>query len=317
MLFAYRTEGQNLFRNSPEAPLGDALWIDVFQPSQSEVDALGELGITVPSREDMEEIEVSNRLYRDGDTEVLTVVLPGQDAQERQTVGPVAFILSETRLVTVRHHAPRPFQTFPTHAGQSSTGCSSVRHVFLGLIEEIVARLADHLEGIGHMLDKESHGLFLDPAPRSVALAEVLRAMGRQGEQIARLRQGLVTVERALSTFSVGLEGHGNMDLKQVSKAQLRDVQSLSVHSDFLSGRLAQLTDVAMGMINLEQSSASRILSVVATMFLPPTLVASVYGMNFPNLPGLEHPHGYLIASGLMIASVAGSLLLFKWMKWL
>nr|WP_319247792.1 magnesium transporter CorA family protein [uncultured Celeribacter sp.] len=317
MIFAYQPTASGLERQPNEASLSEALWIDMSHPLPEQVEAVEALGLSVPTLADMEEIEVSNRLYREGDTEVLTVVLPGLDKQKQPGFGPVAFMLTPERLVTVRYHTPRPFETFPQHAAQSSAGCAGRRRVFLGLVEEVVARLADILEGVGRSLDEQSHALFPDPAPRSSELAEALRALGKLGEQIARIRLSLVSLERALSSFGLGLEGPKDGALRQILKAQVRDIQALTVHGDFLSGRLAQLTDVAMGLINLEQTSTGRVLSVVAILFLPPTLVASVYGMNFANLPGLDNPHGYLIATGLMFGSALGTYLFCKWKKWL
>ncbi|WP_417256607.1 CorA family divalent cation transporter [Celeribacter halophilus] len=321
MIFAYRPSETGLERvpggGDPGDELRAALWVDLLSPQPAQVAAVEALGISVPTLADMQEIEVSNRLYRDGNTEVLTIVLPGLDKHKEPTFGPVAFLITPERLFTVRYHTPRPFETFAAHAGQSSAGYSGRRRVFLGLVEEIVARIADLLEGVGEALDQQSHVAFRDPEPRGDELADTLRALGRQSEQVAKYRHALLTVERALSSFGLGLESDKEKGLREVLKAQVKDCQALAVHGDFLSSRIAQLTDVTLGLINLEQSVASRILSVVAVLFLPPTLVASVYGMNFPFIPGLDHPYGYLIATVLMIGSALGTYLLSKWKKWL
>ncbi|MBU1278368.1 MAG: magnesium transporter CorA family protein [Alphaproteobacteria bacterium] len=317
MLYAYRLVTSGLEQMPIESDLKEALWIDLLNPLVAQVQALAALGVTVPTLADMEEIEVSNRLYREGDTEVLTVVLPGLNKMKEPSFGPVAFLITPERLVTVRYHTPRPFETFAAHAGQSSAGCSGRRRVFLGLVEEIVARLADLLEGVGKALDQQSHIAFRDPPPRGDELASALRILGRQSEQVAKVRHALLTVERALSSFGLGLDERGDKAEREILKALVRDCQALAVHGDFLSARVSQLTDVNFGLINLEQSNTSRIFSVVAVLFMPPTLVASVYGMNFPNLPGIENPYGYYIATVLMIGSGLGTYLLCKWKKWL
>ncbi|GGC07349.1 magnesium transporter [Marivita lacus] len=314
MLFAYQIDGRTLRQRAPEDDLADAQWIDLYRPQPAQVDRVTALGIDVPTLEDMEEIELSNRLYRAGETEVLTVTLPGLDVEKRRSTGPVAFILTPQRMVTVRYHTPRPFETFASHAAASTAGCSTHLHLFLGLVEEIIARLADLLEADGRALDAASHALFEGDGLRGRALEQRLRDIGQRGEAIGQFRLSLLTLGRALTSFSLGREKHR---LQPLVKARNRDIQSLLVHADFLSSRVAQLTDVALGFVTLEQTSASRVLSVVAILFLPPTLVASVYGMNFAYVPGLAHPHGYLIATALMAGSALATYLFCKWKGWL
>lgn len=314
MLFAFRLDQNRLRQLDPQDDLAGAAWVDVYRPMPAQVARVEALGVPVPTLADMEEIEVSNRLYRVGRIEVLTVSLPGLDVEKRRTFGPVAFLITPERLVTVRYHAPRPFETFARHAEANSAGCSDIAHLFLGLIEEIVARLADLLEGVGRALDDKVQRLFDAEAEAGKALAPMLRTAGRLGEDLANLRLSLLSLERALTTFGLGRDGD---DLRPHIKARMRDIQALAVHADFLSARIAHVTDVILGMVTLEQTRTGRIVSVVAVLFLPPTLVASVYGMNFAVLPGLEHPHGYLIATGLMLGSALGTYLCFRWKGWL
>lgn len=313
MMYAYRIDGDCL---APDVSPGGAHWIDLHRPRSDEVEAVEALGVKVPTLEDMEEIEISNRLYREGETEVLTVMLPGLDEEKRRSFGPVAFLLTPTRMITIRYHAPRSFETFPGHAGLTATGCGGPLHLFLGLIEEIVSRIADLLESAGRALDTASRDLFDRDEPEDL-LKEMLRSVGRRGEELASYRLSLLTLERALTTFSLNLPKKSGQVLQQVLKAHTRDIRSLVVHADFLTARVAHVTDVVLGMVNLDQSDANRTLSVVAVLFLPPTLVASVYGMNFEVLPGLGHPFGYLIATGLMAGSALGTFLFFKWKGWL
>ncbi|WP_425073156.1 magnesium transporter CorA family protein [Sagittula sp. S175] len=317
MLKAFRIAPDALTPLPQGAPLTEAHWIDLHDPTPEETAALRELGFDVPTLADMEEIEISNRLYKTGEIEVLTVALPGLDKGNARRFAPVAFLLSPQRMLTVRYHAPRSFDTFPSHAATSSAGCSSHLHLFLGLIEEIVARIADLLEGEGRALDAASRRLFNDDGETEDLLEEMLRTVGQRGEELANHRHALLTLERALTTFQLNLSSKAPGALKALLKARTRDIQSLVVHADFLTGRVAHVTDVILGMINLEQSDANRILSVVAVLFLPPTLVASIYGMNFQVLPGVNHPQGWLIATGLMAASAIGTYLYFKWKRWL
>ena len=160
MLFAYRATAGQLERLSPQATLTEALWIDLYRPMPEQTAEVALLGVQVPPLADMEEIEISNRLYRDGNADHMTVVLPGLSAAKLPTSGPVCFILSAERLITVRYHASRPFETYPARAYKVGHGCDRPIHIFLGLIEEIIGRMADILEGIGHGLDEVAFGIY-------------------------------------------------------------------------------------------------------------------------------------------------------------
>lgn len=299
----------------------EALWIDLLRPLESQIAALRTLGVDVPTLEDMEEIEISNRLYHEGDTDYMTVVLPGVSTGKTPISGPVTFILSPERLVTVRHHTPRPFETFPERAEKSLAGCGTPARIFLGLVEDIVSRLADLLEHTGRTLDDVTAGVFggAPDARNPAALESALAAVGRQGELLGRIRLSLLTLERALSFFgqNIGaMEGKAE-GLRPVLKGLMRDIQALSVHGDFLSQRVGLAADAVLGMVNLAQNATVRIVSVVAVLFLPPTLIASIYGMNFHSMPELDKAWGYPAAVGLMICSAVATYVFFRWKKWL
>lgn len=320
MLFSYISVPRGLARLPEGRALSEARWIDLYRPTEAQVTELRGLGVEVPTLAEMEEIEISNRLYREDGVDYMTVVITGQTPEGQQVVGPVTFILGHGRLVTVRHHAPRPFETYPERADKSSAGCASAERIFLGLIEEIVSRAADLLEASGRGLDGVATAV-LDPQiegrdPKALQLSLV--QVGRQGEMLGKIRLGLLTVERAVSFFGQSLEERRDGEgLKPLVKAEMRDIQALAVHADFLSARVALTVDATMGMINLDQNRTVRILSVVAALFLPPTLIASVYGMNFTLMPELQERWGYPYALVLMAASSAATWAFFKWKKWL
>ncbi len=320
MLFAYDVAGGKLRHLPPEGGLLQAVWIDLLTPLPAQVEAVTALGVDVPSLADMEEIEISNRLYHEGAADYMTVVLPGLSNAKVQTTGPVTFILTRDRLVTVRHHSPRPFETFPERADKSGAGCGSPAHLFLGISEEIIGRLADLQEATTRTLDEVSREVFSGTAVQQPAtLQAALERAGREGEVMARVRLALLTMERALSFFgqlSEREDARGN-GLRSHVKAHLRDLQALEVHADFLSSRLAHVTDATLGMVNLAQNATVRILSVVAALFLPPTLIASIYGMNFTRMPELTEPWGYPASLALMLASSVATYLFFRWKKWL
>lgn len=326
MMYAYAVRNGRVTLMGQDEDTAKALWIDIIRPTDAEIAALGDLGVAVPTLAEMEEIEISNRLYREDGLDFMTAVLPGEREGGDRVAMPVSFILSKHRLVTVRHHSPRPFMTFPERAERSTLGCKSADRLFIGLLEEIIARLADILEGSGRVLDGTSAGVFQQSSDMGrrmgragpQRLKDALRKVGREAELMALVRLGLLTVERILAFYIAIVDEHDESGkLRTAIKGQLRDVQALEVHADFLSSRVSLTVDATLGMINLEQNNTVRILSVIAALFLPPTLIASIYGMNFTSMPELDRPWGYPMALGLMLATSVATWIFLRWKKWL
>jgi magnesium transporter len=325
MMKAYASQAGRLVLLPPEAALTDAIWIDLWRPTPEQVAATVALGVDVPTLADMEEIEISNRLYREGNVDYMTVVLPGQTNEGAQIAAPVCLILGSLRLVTVRHHKPRPFETFPERADKSTTGCARPQDVFLGLLGEIVGRLADILETSGKALDQVSTAVFglEEGRGKPAALGQILARVGGEGDTLGRVRLACLTLERALSFYAQakdadeGKPKHPPAKIAQNIKSLTKDIQSLEVHGDYLANRVGLASDATLGMINLAQNSTVRIVSVVAVLFLPPTLIASIYGMNFHGMPELDKWWGYPAAIVAMLASALFTYLFFRWKNWL
>lgn len=311
MLFAYRAEAGHLARMPPPVVLADALWKDLYRPLTEQAAEVALLGTAVPR-------EISNRFYREGGADHMTVVLPGLSSTKLPTSGPVCFILSADRLITVRHHAPRPFETYPERADKVGPGCDRPELVFLGLMEEIIGRIADILEAIGRGLDDVAARIYQGGTTglQADVLQTALEQLGREGDLLGRVRLALLTLERAISFFGQTLADRKGADVLQpLVKGLMRDLQALEVHADFLASRLALASDATLGMINLSQNVTVRIVSVVAA--LSPTLIASIYGMNFAEMPELGLHFGYPLALMAMLASAIRTYLFFKWKRWL
>lgn len=182
-----------------------------------------------------------------------------------------------------------------------------------------VPSLADILEGVGRGLDEVPSGIYQNGTQglRADLLQTALERVGREGDLLGRVRLGFLTVKRAVSVFGQPLADRPDVGLRPLVKGLMRDLQALEVNAEFLGRRLALTSDATLGMINLSQNATVRIVSVVAAMFLPPTLIASAYGMNFAQMPELAHPLGYPMALALMLASVVGTYLFFKRKRWL
>ena len=187
-------------------------------------------------------------------------------------------------------------------------------------MEEIIGRMADILEAIGRGLDDVAARIYQGGTTglQADVLQTALAQVGREGDLLGRVRLALLTLERAISFFGQTLADRKGADVLQpLVKGLMRDLQALKVHADFLASRLALASDATLGMINLSQNVTVRIVSVVAALFLPPTLIASIYGMNFAEMPELGLRWGYPMALMAMLASAIGTYLFFKWKRWL
>lgn len=320
MLRAYRSTGRTLTPLEPaQSDLGEAVWVDLFVPRPDQVAAVTALGIEVPELEDMEELQLSSRLYRLGEANYMTVVLPGLSTDGRRLSRPLCLVLDRERLVTVRYHEPEAFRTYPERSGQSGAGCDSPERVCLGLVEEMVDQLSDSLEEIGRSLDATSREIFDESGlNRSSLLQRALVSTGRFGVRIAAVRHSLLTLERAvnyLEQFPTG--GEDPATIRRLLHGQARDIEALAVHADYLGARASVVTDATLGMIGLEQNKSVSMLSALVALFAPAMLIASIYGMNFEWMPELDSRWGFVLALVGMAASGIATYLFFKRRGWM
>lgn len=291
----------------------DAVWIDLNDPTDEELAQVGEAtGAKLPSKEDMEEIELSSRLYRDGNIDFLTLVLPALSETDSHHVAPVTFVICERQLVTIRYHAPRPFRSYPERAMHSPYDTSSAQEVLFGLLDEIIDRLADILELTDGRIEGVSRGLFgngleVEVADRRSALA----TLGQAGALVSDVRNSLVTIERAL-TF-LNREAAGGKKSPRALRVLASDVTSLAEHASFLTQKLSLILDTFFGLTTIEQNAVTKTFSLVAVLFMPPTLIGAVFGMNFALMPGIDWRWGFTAALVAMGASSVLSYLYFRW----
>jgi len=298
------------------------VWIDLVSPTDEEEDGLErQLGIDIPTKEEMEEIEISSRLYHEDGATFMTATLPAQADRDDPEMAPVTFVLSGRYLITIRYHEPRAFQTFPMRAQKVAMGCETGEGVLIALLEAIVDRLADILERAGRDIDGISRGIFQRKNAKPTASRDfqaVLESIGRKGDLTSHIRDSLVTLERLIGFLAQGVvQRKSGKETRERVKTLSRDVRSLADHASFLSQKITFLLDATLGMINIEQNATIKIFSVVAVVFLPPTLIASIYGMNFEYMPELAWLLGYPFALGLMVLSAILPYLYFKRRGWL
>jgi magnesium transporter len=234
---------------------------------------------------------------------------------------PITFILAGNRLITLRYAEPHAFSIFAARCRKPDPSLTSGTAVLIGLIETIVDRMADFIERIQGEVDTLSHSIFEmkgGTATRQRRFDVVLKSIGREGEQTSRARESAHSLGRLLTFLTqVANERKEDKLLKARIRTAARDVVSLADHVNYLSNKIVFLLDATLGMINIEQNNIIKIFSIAAVVFLPPTLVASAYGMNFEFMPELKWAFGYPLAIFLMVVSAVVPYLFFKWKGWL
>ncbi len=305
-----------------EAIPDDALWIDLIEPTREE-DRLVEahLSIQIPTREEMADIEPSEILYHENNARYMTARVLCHSETDTPKLIDVSFILTEKALVTVRYDEPRSFSMFMSRAGKPG-GCRHQPEAVLdGLIETIIDRAAEILGTVGTRIDRLSHGIFdngRQGSRRAASFRAALKSIGRKGDIISNVRESMVSVERLLLFLSASMPRPQKARGYQAEwRTALRDVQSIEEHATFLSNKVQFLLDATLGLVTIEQNDIIKIFSVMSVIFLPPTLVSSIYGMNFKFMPELEWQYGYLWAILLIILAAVLPYVFFRWKRWL
>ena len=299
----------------------EVVWIDLLKPSKEEIAFVERAtGLKLPSFEDLSEIESSSRLRSVEDALYLSAPLVYRTAGDDPQTTPVGFILTEKHFLTVRFETPVAFTTAAQRAYPTP------QEAFACLMEAIVDRIADVLERIATELDNVSHRLFrAGPvetgknrrAARAAAdLRVILHRIGRSGDLASKIRDTLLGIARIVPY----VENNGAAWLAPEAKPRLRtlrqDIYSLSQYDEHLTNKLQLLLDATLGMINIDQNNIIKVLTVVSVVGVPPTLVASMYGMNFRHMPELDWAWGYPYGLALIAVSAIAPLLWFKWRGW-
>jgi len=325
MLRIYTRTENKLVPFDPEKSTSVPIWLDLISPTAEEdkrVESM--LGVDVPSRAEMEEIELSARLYAEDGAVFMTVTALANLDTDAPIKTPITFILKNGSLVSVRYAEPKPFLAY-TNRAQRPNGAvhRSGDEIMLGLIEAMIDRTADALERIGNETDVLSREVFktaqakAKSSTKTHTLENVIAFIGLKAELLTMIQESLVSISRLVAYYSTTDLRKDDKESRQLVRLIQRDANSLGEHARALSARLSFLLDATLGAINLEQNQIIKIFSVAAVVFLPPTLVASIYGMNFAIMPELSWKFGYPFAIGLMILSAAVPFLYFKRKGWL
>jgi len=325
LIRAYRYDGTAeiiLAGSPPDGLHPDILWLDLIAPDRIE-EGLAEklLGIPLPTRDDLKDIEPSSRLYVEEGGIYMTASLVYKMDSELPQVTDVAFILAGNRLVTIRYAEPKSFAIFCATLVRSAAKYRTGTELMARLLETIVDRTAEALELAVARVDALSTEVFVDHKtakrrpPRF--LEDKLIDIASHHRLVSKARDSLVSLSR-LVTFLQSLptvrSDHEAVDLCRIVA---RDIQSLSEHAAFVSNNITFLLDASLGLINVEQNAIIKIFSIASVVFLPPTLVASIYGMNFRFMPELDWSYGYAAAIAAMLLSAVIPFVFFRWKGWL
>ena len=288
-----------------------AVWIDLVKPTGAEDKAVERLaGIAVPTREDMQEIEISSRLYIENGARYMTATLMCAADTENPRTTAVTFILASHRLVTVRYDEPKPFLLVENKLARSCAPGITGEMVLMELLDAVIDRNADILERAGSDMDTLSHDIFEPEGAARTGHAkrysDILIAIGRKGDLTSKVRESLVSIGRVVTFVAAGTEGvKWSKDMREQLKTMQRDVTSLTDHASYLSNKITFVLDAMLGVVNLEQNNIIKLFSVMAVVLMPPTLIASIYGMNFHHMPELGSTVAYPLAWAITLVSTA------------
>jgi magnesium transporter len=297
------------------------VWIDMLEPTVDEDRKVERyLGSKVPSRSDPDFAEPSESYYAENGVRYLHACVVSEAQSTPDVIG-VTFILSPKALVTVRYDPGDAFELFGQRLGKIPAKALHPDAVAVGLVNTIVDRSARALNKVGVELDSIASRAFRakgDQSARSKVYTETLDALGREDEKISNLRESLVELERlVLFLMSEGRSADAPKPVREATKSALRDLQSLEQDATFKAQKVQFLLDATLGFINLAQNEIIKLFSVLAVIFMPPTMIASIYGMNFKTMPELDWSWGYPAALVLMALVAVGPYFVFRWKKWL
>lgn len=305
---------------------GKPLWIDLLDPTDAEkASVAGTYHVEVPSRQELSAIETSSRMSEDDGILYLSMPIVAHAGSADEDPTPLGFILSKDVLVTVRFTALRSFEGVAAKFSSPLAPKSSAE-TFTSLVNGMVELSADLLEAIGSELDRLSRTIFPKRTKsrrrsRLTLSNEALRGMlidvGDIGERASRVRDILLGLQRIVPFVANSDRGWMPQGTQEYLKTCQTDLVSLIDYEVHLSNKVQFLLDAVLGLINTKQNDIFTVLTVVSVVGIPPTLVASIYGMNFKNMPELTWTYGYAWGLGLIVLSTILPILWFKWRGWL
>lgn len=323
MITAYLSQGKLIsekITSANQALLQDAIWIDLLRPTKDE-EALIErtLDVDIRTREEMQGIEPSSRLYKENGTVFLTATVIAKSTSSQPKSDAITLILKDDKLITVRFIEPQSFALFIALLPKMTIESHHGVHLIIALLEVTIDRLSDISERVGRSLDDYSQTIFRNQSPDQIKIdyKQLLQELGSNGDLNAKAWESLVSFNRLNGFFSQVVASKFDENLQSRLMTLTKDILALRDQVKFLTTKINFLLDATLGMVNIEQNNIIKIFSIAAVIFLPPTLIASIYGMNFHAIPELNWRFGYPISIGLMCLSGWLPYQYFKAKKWL
>ena len=323
MISTFSLDSQGLRRAAngiDDAVPADVVWIDLLEPTPEEEKKIeGFLALEVPTREEMREIETSNRLYEENGALYMTATIVTKLDTDLPESSQVTFILTGNRLVTNRYVDPLPFRRFIAYADRHAAQCANGAAVFAGLLESVVNRIADVIERVGADLDAVSAEVFAPRRRRGASrdFRHILERIGQCGELTSKARETLASLGRVLSFVQQATAQPITQDVRGRLRTVSRDVAQMSDHAAFLGNKVQFILDATLGMVNIDQNNILKIFSVVTVVLLPPSVIGAIFGMNFDVIPTAHAAWGFAGALGLMLVSAILPFVIAKWRGWL
>ncbi|NBC23304.1 MAG: magnesium/cobalt transporter CorA [Gammaproteobacteria bacterium] len=314
MLYGYRIERNRLRQVAGANHATDCQWIDLVAPDDQERTLIDRrYGEVVPDADEMEELEASARYYTDDDgIHVHSLFMYRQDGRVKN--GTVAFTLKPDRLITSRDHEMPDFRLLRLRVRNARVEARTPVDVMLTLLEQKVEHLADELEHLYQELDEVSYSV-LKEEPDGGDLESDIDELAEIEDTNGKVRLCLMDTQRSVSYLVRHIRDYP--EVIEGCREVLRDGESLLAHTNFVSEKVNFLMTAAQGFMGIQQNQIIKIFSIAAVVFLPPTLVASIYGMNYAVMPELQWQYGYPFAVALMIVAGIAPYLFFKRKGWL
>jgi len=314
MLTAYRDTAQGpdhrVVRERAELT-EDILWLDMANPSELERQWVQDAyGHKAQFLDELSEIEASARFFRDEHGDHLRLYFLQTDEHSARNVN-VEFTLDGKRLYSLHAGEVSALKTFHTQTEGLSRPPKDPVSILMGIDELRVWTLADTFERMHAELESLSRSIFSGAERRMQAL---LQQLGRIEDVNGKARLGMIENRRAFNAFASN--SHSGVNADMLSDL-VRDVDSLMSHSEYLFQKVDFLMDSALGMIDIQHSRRLGIFTVLSVILMPPTLIASIYGMNFHHMPELDWSFGYPLALAVMLAVAVGPIIYLRYKEWL
>ncbi|MDR1460070.1 MAG: magnesium/cobalt transporter CorA [Campylobacteraceae bacterium] len=296
-----------------DVKLQNIIWIDMLTPTINEIRAVEKLfNMKFPTKQESEEIEISSRYWEEDDRiEINSYFLVNNDENPYNET--VSFMLQDNLLISIRYKTLKSFDEFTNKLFILHKELKDGFDIFTKIIDIRIDADADTIEGLAREITKVRRQVFVDSVNEEDE--EILERISVFEDLNMKIRENVTDKQRILTSLLKSSKFPES--LKKEITIMLKDVRSLIEHTDFNFERLDYLQNIFLGTLSIEQNKVIKIFTIVNVIFLPPTLIASIYGMNFELMPELHLKYGYLLAIFLMILSSITPLLVFKKKGWM